>query len=53
VPLSAPVQNAQLAHFKQSLEKIWHTNRTKAKGLDGFAENAKERGFPNGSDPRG
>jgi len=47
------VQNAQLAHFKQSLEEIWHTNRTKAKDLDGFAVNANGRGYPNGTDPRG
>jgi hypothetical protein len=52
MPLSAPVQNAQFTHFKQSLEKIWHTNRPKAKDLDGFAGIAESRNYPNGENLR-
>jgi len=53
VPLSALVQNAQLTHFKQSLEKIWHTNRTKAKDRDGFAGKDDRGSYSNASDLRG
>jgi hypothetical protein len=52
MPLSAPGQNANFTHFKQSLEEIWHTNRPKAKDRDGFAVKDDGGSYSNGNDLR-